>query len=247
MRVVPKWGSVVPDDRNIDVGGLAAVINSRLAAEARIARAISFGWIGGGTAIALCLTGLGCAAALYGYSYMISVKPVAEGVATALVQAIEHAELKTSVTGTMSLAENSEVHLAAGQSVKLEDGAIVKLEPNSSVRVVGDLKIDIPQPSKGQLQLDTTSKNDELPFTNYTVFTSIQYGTGEVVTGWNYDLSDTMRPKTQYCYYGQRVDTGLSARYTLAVNNMPQRPSPLAKLSFNFDGAVANCIWFSGL
>jgi hypothetical protein len=198
MRVVPKWGSVVPDDRNIDVGGLAAVINSRLAAEARIARAISFGWIGGGTAIALCLTGLGCAAALYGYSYMISVKPVAEGVATALVQAIEYAELKTSVTGTMSLAENSEVHLAAGQSVKLEDGAIVKLEPNSSVRVVGDLKIDIPQPSKGQLQLDTTSKNDELPFTNYTVFTSVQYGTGEVVTGWNYDLSDTMRPKTQY-------------------------------------------------
>jgi hypothetical protein len=95
--------------------------------------------------------------------------------------------------------------------------------------------------------LDTTSKNDELPFTNYTVFTSVQYGTGEVVTGWNYDLSDTMRPKVQYCYYGQRVDKGLSARYTLAVNNMPQRPSPLAKPSFNFDGAIANCIWFSGL
>jgi hypothetical protein len=32
MCVVPRWGSVMPDDdRNIDVGGLAAVINSRLA------------------------------------------------------------------------------------------------------------------------------------------------------------------------------------------------------------------------
>lgn len=178
---------------------------------------------------------------------MISVKPAAEQAANALVQAIEHAELKTTVTGTMSLTKNSEVQLAAGQSVKLEDGAIVKLDPNSSVRVVGDLKIDIPQPSKGQLQLDTKSKIDELPFTNYTVFTTVNYGTGEVVTGWNYDLTDTMRPKLQYCYYGQRLDKGLSARYTIAVDGMPQRPSPLSKLAFNFEGAVANCIWFSGL
>jgi hypothetical protein len=47
------------DADQIDVGGFAAVINSRLAAEARIAKAMSFAWLGGGTAIALCLTGSG--------------------------------------------------------------------------------------------------------------------------------------------------------------------------------------------
>ena len=234
-------------EQELDVGGFAAVINSRLGAEARVARAISFGWLSGGLAMALCLAALGGACALYGYSYMISVKPAAEQVAKALVDAIQRTDLKTSVTGTMALAPGSEVSLAPGQVVRLAEGATVKLDPNSTIRVVGDLKLNVPQPSKQQLQLETMSKSDELPFTNYTIFTDVKFGSGEVVTGWNYDLSDTLRPKQQYCYYGESLDKGLTARYTLALNGTPQRPSPLAKLSFNFDGAIANCIWFSGL
>lgn len=238
----------MPDDNKVDVGGFAAVINSRLGAEARVAKAISFGWFGGGLAIAACLSAMGIAVAFFGYSYMLSVKPAAEEVAKALVDAIQRSELKTSVTGTVALAPDSEIALAPGQVVKLNEGATVKLDPDSTIRVVGDLKIDVPQPSKQQLQLDTMSKGgEELPFTNYTIFTDVKFGTGEVVTGWNYDLSDTLRPKTQYCYYSESLDKGLTARYTLALNDTPQRPSPLAKVSFNFDGAVANCIWFSGL
>jgi hypothetical protein len=74
-------------DKNTDIAGLAAVINSRLAAEARVTKAIAFGWLCGGTAIALCLTGLGLAAAFYGYSFMLSVRPAAEQTAKALVDA----------------------------------------------------------------------------------------------------------------------------------------------------------------
>jgi hypothetical protein len=146
----------------------------------------------------------------------------------------------------MSLAPNSELKLALGQTVKLDQSAVVKLDPNSSVRVVGDLKVDMPQPSKRQLQLDTTSRSDELPLTNYTIFRSVGHGSGKVVTGWNYDPSDPLRPKVQYCYYEQSIDRGLEVRYSIAVNNSPLRPSSLAKLSFDFDGALANCIWFSG-
>ena len=40
------------EDSNVSVEGLAAVINSRLVAEARIARAIAFGWLCGGAAVA---------------------------------------------------------------------------------------------------------------------------------------------------------------------------------------------------
>jgi hypothetical protein len=93
----------------IDVGGLAAVINSRLAAEARIAQAVAFAWLCGGAAIAFCLAGLGFASAFYGYSYMISVKPAAEQTAKALVQALERAKLTTTVSGTMSLSPDSEL------------------------------------------------------------------------------------------------------------------------------------------
>jgi hypothetical protein len=231
-------------DEGFDVGGLAAVINSRLAAEARVAKALGFGWICGGVTIAFCLSSIGIAFALFGYSYLISVKPASEQIAKALVEAFERAEFKTSVSGTMSLSPNSELRLAAGQTVKLAEGTTVKLDPNSSVRVVGDLKM--PQPSSRQLQPNTMS-GDQLPFTSYTIFRSVGYGSGGVETGWSYDLSDTTRPRSQYCSYIQSIGKGAQVKDIIAVNGFPRRPSPLVKASFDFDAAVANCIWFSGV
>jgi hypothetical protein len=231
------------DDKS-DIGGLAAIINARLGAEARVAKAIAFGWLCGGTAIALCLTGLGFAAAFYGYSFMLSVKPAAEQAAKALVAAFERAELKTTVSGVMSLSPGTELRLASGQTVKFDESATVRLDPKSSVRVVGDVKM--PQPSKQQLQVDTTSGSDELPFTSYTIFKTVRYGSGAVETGWAYDLSDTMRPKYQHCTYRESLDKGLAGKVTLAINGAPRRPSNVTKLLINFDEAVTNCVWFSG-
>jgi hypothetical protein len=231
-------------DEKLDVGGLAAVINSRLAAEGRVARAIGFGWLCGGLAIACCLSSLGLASALYGYSHMISVKPAAERTARALADAIERAELKTTVSGIMSLSPNSEVRLAAGQTVKLAEGTTLKLDPSSTVRIAGDVKM--PQPSNRQLQPNTMS-GGQLPFTTYTVFRSVEHGSGRVETGWNYDLSDTTRPRSQYCSYIQRVGKGTQIKDVIAVNGFPRRPSPLVKASFDFDAALANCTWFSGV
>jgi hypothetical protein len=230
----------------IDVAGLAASINARLARDSRIAKAIGFAWLSGGVAIAFMLAAAGAAIAFWGYSYTISVKPAADAMASALGKAFETADLKTSVTGTMSLSSKSELTLAPRQQVKLADGAIVKLDPSSSIRVIGDLKFDMPQPSKQQLQLDATTKGNELPLTDYTIFRSVSLGSGEVVTGWNYALSDTTRPRLQYCYYTQTLEKGLAAKITLAFNGSPRRPSPLAKVPFNFDIAVSNCVWFSG-
>jgi hypothetical protein len=198
-----------------------------------------------GAAIALCLTGLGVAAALYGYSFMLSVKPAAEQTAKALVQAFERAELKTTVSGVMSLSPKTELRLASGQTVKLEEGAMVGLDPNASVRIVGDIKI--PKPSPEQLQVNTPNGSDELPFTSYTIFKTVNYGSGNVETGWAYDLSDTMRPKYQYCFYTQAFDKGLAGRIALAENGFPRKSSTSGRLPFDFEDAVANCIWFSGL
>ncbi len=234
------------NDRTEDVAGLAAMINSRVAAEARVARAIGFAWLCGGALIASSLAGAGTAIAFYGYSYMISVGPAAEQVANALVESLERAQLNASVSGTMSLAPNSELMLNGKQVVKLDDGAIVKLDPKSSVRVVGDLKLDVPQPSRQQLQLDTMSRSDELPFTNYTIFKNVHFGGGEVVSGWNFDLSDTTRPKYQFCYYNQSVERGLGFRQIIAANRTPLRSPAPAKTRFDFDAAFLNCIWFSG-
>lgn len=87
---------------------------------------------------------------------MISVRSAAEETAKALVDALQHAEL-TQISGSMSPAPDSQLRLAAGQIVRLNEGATVKIDQSSSVHVVGDLKVEVPQPSKDQLQQDATS------------------------------------------------------------------------------------------
>jgi hypothetical protein len=152
--------------------------------------------------------------------------------------------MKTTVSGTMSLSANSQLKLASGQTLKLEEGSTLKLDPNSSVHVVGDLKM--PQPSKQQLQADATPGGDELPFTSYMIFKTVKLGAGIVETGWYYNLSDTTRPRLQNCYYRQAFDEGLAGKITIASDGSPQPPSPLVKLPFKFEEALADCIWFSG-
>jgi hypothetical protein len=232
------------DNEAVDVRGLAAVINARIVADAWVTKAHAFAWLCGGAAIAVCLAALGAAAALYGYSCMISNKPAAEQAAKAIADALERAEWKTTVSGSMTLAPNTELRLAQGQAVNLADDTIVKLDPNSSVRIIGDLQM--PQPSKRQLQQEAMSRNDELPFTSYVIFRSVPLGSGVVETGWLYDLSDTLRPRTQYCHYRQAFDEGLIGKISLAVDGSPKVFSPLMKLPFKPDEALANCIWFSG-
>jgi hypothetical protein len=227
----------------------AAIISSRLGVQARTVRAKGFGWFCGGIAVALCLTGVGALLALYGYSHMISIRPATERIAQVLVQALEQAQLTTTVTGAMSLPPNSEIRLADGQTVKLEQRTPVKLDPNSSVRIVGDFRVNVPQPSKGQLQVDLTSKSGDLPFTDYTIFRSIDYRSGSVDTAWSFDLSDTTRPRYQYCQYIEHVAKGKQVRYVLGENGNPRKISTTVKppLDFDFDEAFLNCVWFSGL
>ena len=230
---------------DINLGGLATTLNSRLGAQTRVANAVGFAWLCGGLAILLSLSGLGIASALFGYSYLLSAKPAAEKIASALTKALKQAELKTTVSGKMSLV-STPIKLATGQTIKLEEGATVMLDPNSSVRVIGDFNVNLPQPSKRQLQVDVTSVSEELPFTTYTIFKDVKLGSGIVVTGWDFDLKDTTRPRSQYCYYREELAKGLRTKYMLAVNNSPRRPQTLQKLSFDFDTALSNCAWFSG-
>jgi hypothetical protein len=234
------------DEDRDNLEGFAAVINSRLAAESGIARAIGFSWLCGGWAIACCLIGAGVGAAFLGYSRIISVVPAAEIVAKAIGDAFMRTELKTIVSGNMKLSPESELTIASGQTVRLQEGAVAKLDSSSSVKIIGDLKVNIPQPSKEQLQLETTAGSKELPFTRYTIFNTATFGSGTVVTGWAFDLTDTTRPTFQRCYYEQTLDKGVAATQTVAIDGSPRRPSALTKLSFDFDGALANCIWFSG-
>lgn len=237
---------MIVQDGNDNLAAFAALVNSRVGAEARVQKAKAFGWLCAGLAIGATLASFGILFAMFGYSYLISIQPSAEIAAMALSDALNKASIKTTVTGVMELA-SSEITLSSGQTVRLAEGSSVRIDPNSSIRVTGDLKNEVPQPSKRQLQLDATAANRDLPFTRYTVFKSTAFGSGVVVTGWNFELTDPGRPQAQRCYYEQVLDKGIAATQTLALDGVARRPSALTKLSFDFDGALGNCIWFSGL
>lgn len=227
-----------------ELGAFTAVIQSRMTESARLARAFGFAWWCGGLSVAAFLTAVGVLIAFAGYGHLISNTPAAEAIAHAIADSLAKTPIKTRVSGHMNLAPNSSVKLAPGQSVQLAPGSTVSLAPNSSVKVVGDVKM--PRPSPLQLQ-EKLKVGDELPFTSYTLFRTVQMGAGRVETGWSFELSDPTTPKLQYCSYIRPVIKGAQLRDIIAVNGVPQRPSGPARPAFNFDQAVANCIWFSGL
>ena len=37
--------------------------------------------------------------------------------------------------------------------------------------------------------------------TNYTVFKTVKYGKGKVVTGWKFTSNEEVSPRHEYCYY----------------------------------------------
>jgi hypothetical protein len=84
MCLVQERWAVTQAEDDTDLEAFATLINSRLAAESRIAMAKGFGWLCAGCAIAACLVGLGGALAFYGYSSILSVAPAAAEVAEAL-------------------------------------------------------------------------------------------------------------------------------------------------------------------
>src|ERR1700722_5715506 len=106
-------------DQSVDIDQFAATINSRLAADARIAAAVAFGWRCAGYAVAMRLAASGVLLAFWGYSFMISAKPSADAIAKSIAEAFQRAELRTSVSGLLELKPNSEVALAPGQFVQL--------------------------------------------------------------------------------------------------------------------------------
>src|SRR5689334_11481370 len=102
---------------------LAAAVNSRINADARIVSAKAAMWRLAGVGILAALAGVGAGAALYGYASIHDASNTAERLAGAISTAIEKAHL----TG--------EVRMAPEQSVSLDPKAEVGLRKGGEVGV----------------------------------------------------------------------------------------------------------------
>ena len=78
--------------------------------------------------------------------------------------------------------------------------------------------------------------------TNFTVFKSVPFQTGEVKTGWTFLTSAQKEPTRQYCYYAESDnDSDVSIRINVATDERIETPKTPIKA---FDPAAAKCVWF---
>ena len=194
---------------------LASTVNARIRSDARLLNARAALYRLAGIGILCALTGVGIGAAFYGYSYANDPTFPTANVANTVAEALSKVTLKTEGT--------------------------VKLDPESTIGVGS--RSEIPTPTAAQLGAGATPDPKAAVVTNFTVFKTTPFGSGVVVTGWNFISSEQKAPSQQYCYYGEEIEGGTRVQIDLGENG---RALPVTKARANVDPTVAfsKCVWF---
>jgi hypothetical protein len=199
---------------------LAQHVNGRLRAEARISNARAFLFRAIGLGAFLGLAGAGLGAAFYGYATMNEVRGASDKLAQALTQALETATLKT--TGEVRLTDNT---------LKIE-GAVpaAKGRPDVSSLTGNQGKTEAPAAAAVR--------------TSFTVFKTVPFLDGSIVTGWNFK-GDEQKPEKQYCYVTrpQTFGDGATSNQTTVAIDGEILPQP-ARSEINFAVIARSCVWF---
>ena len=164
--------------------------------------------------------GAGLGAAFYGYATMNEVRGASDKLAQALTQALETATLKT--TGEVRLTDNT---------LKIE-GAVpaAKGRPDVSSLTGNQGKTEAPAAAAVR--------------TSFTVFKTVPFLDGSIVTGWNFK-GDEQKPEKQYCYVTrpQTFGDGATSNQTTVAIDGEILPQP-ARSEINFAVIARSCVWF---
>ncbi|MBV8616660.1 MAG: hypothetical protein JOY66_23210 [Acetobacteraceae bacterium] len=211
------WLPNTPDSR-----ALAKAVSGRIGAEARWLRAQMAQEVLIGIGALSLMLGLGAGAAFWGYSFVLDRRPRAADMAAAFAAALA----RTPVRGQLIVVPTGTVELDT-------KGATVRLDTS-----------DVPPLSTAQLGLTGAAAHANAQVvTDYTVFKSVPYGQGAVVTGWQYDSSESPTPSLQYCYYREPGGTNNANVWYLAQDGA-RRDATRAPV--DAAEAVRSCVWFNG-
>lgn len=201
---------------------LAQHVNGRLRAEARISNARAFLFRAIGLGAFLGLAGAGLGAAFYGYATMNEVGNASDTLAKALTQALETTTLKTS--GEVRLADNT---------LKIEGGL-----PVPASKGLPDVSSLTGNQGKSEAPANAAVR------TSFTVFKTVPFLDGTIVTGWNFK-GDEQKPEQQYCYLTrpQTFGDGTTSQQITVAMDGKVLPQP-AKSEINFATIARSCIWF---
>ena len=207
-----------------------------LTGQARLVKLAGFG-------LMFFLVSVGAASALYGYSTILNQQTAADSLANAFAEALGKSTLIAHTSGTVALAPGSSVELKKGQMVILDPNAHVEVDPTSVIHVEAAVKNSVPVPSDRQLQVDAADSKNGIFGTSYTVFKTIEYKSGFVVTGWQYDVSQPNMPRHQYCYYTRTVDPQANFRVDLGRDGLLMKSASATVLGRDASEAFGLCVW----
>ena len=141
---------------------------------------------------------------------------------------------------------NPELRVVQGVPFKVEQDRSFKVEQDKPFRVEQDkpFKIDPSTSStiNGGDAGDKTASGD-LIRREVTVFSEVEHGSGDVVTGWTYKDGSGGVPVRQYCYYNAPNADGSTIKVDIATNGF-RLPSITSSLVPNLEGALAKCQWW---
>lgn len=141
-------------------------------------------------------------------------------IAESFAQALSRSQIKATTTGEVSLAKGATVSLANDQSISLDAPKDESIENNKNLKLDTQPNNDLFQPSEEQLGLHQRKVNSQAPKTTYTIFKSIPYGDGSIMTGWEFEPDQPQTPHSQYCYYSGE-NNGKGVFISIGRNGMP--------------------------
>lgn len=249
--------------------GLASAVNNRIDADGRLIRGqatmvTAKAWLWRLSGVGLLATGIGAGIGLglFGYSYVNDSRTSLDKMASAIRTALEQSHLVVNLDpkatvgvagsvdmkpGVVTLAPGSTV-VAAG-TVALEPGGTVSTTGTVSVAPGGSVRVidggTITRPTERQLTGSSTTVVTGKTVTNYTIFKSVSFGSGQVKTGWDFVTSEQDTPTRQFCYYTEEAGAGMQMIMSLAQDGK-MLDAARAYKALDIKAAAAQCVWFNG-
>jgi hypothetical protein len=200
-------------------------------------RLLGLGFIGLGIGVTV---GIGCA----GYSYVTRNSTNFDALAVAISKGLSEVTLKSVAQGIVNI-DRPELSLAKDQTVSLDKNSRLRLDPKTTVRAEGELVVQapllMPPPASSPRVPRTTSRT----VVNFSVFKTVPFQEGSVVTGWKFLTSTQRSPSTQYCYFTTSSGAGgadVNLDIDLGIDGQPVKSA--AKI--DFESAFTRCVWFRG-
>ena len=198
-------------------------------------KAIGVGVLGFGIGTAI---GIG----FYGYSFVTRTSSQMEVFSVAFNKALSSVELHGTADGKVEVT-SPELKLAKDAIVTFDSESRLLLDPSAKVAADGEIRVQVPAIS---MPRTPTPKNASQAKTiaNFTVFKSVLFEQGSILTGWTFLTSAQESPTVQYCYYSEKGENSdLALRIELATDGVPDANKAAPK-AFDINAALARCVWF---